>query len=47
MGGPFLSHSFLSEDGSEIITMDAFVYAPKYDKRNYLRQVEAILYSFK
>lgn len=47
MGGPFLSHSFLSEDGSEIITMDAFVYAPRYDKRNYLRQVEALLYSFK
>ena len=46
MGGPFLSHSFLSEDGSEIITMDAFVYAPKYDKRNYLRQVEGILYSY-
>ena len=46
MGGPFLSHSFLSEDGSQIITMDAFVYAPKYDKRNYLRQVEGILYSY-
>lgn len=47
MGGPFVSHSFLSPDGSEIITADAFVYAPKYDKRNYLRQSEAVLYSFK
>ena len=46
MGGPFISHSFLSDDGSEIITMDAFVYAPRYDKRNYLRQVEGILYSY-
>ena len=46
MGGPFLSHSFLSPDGSEVITLDAFVYAPRYDKRNYLRQVEAILYSY-
>ena len=46
MGGPFVSHTFLSQDGSEIITADAFVYAPKYDKRNYLRQVEAMLYSF-
>ena len=46
MGGPFLSHSFLSDDGSEIITMDAFVYAPRYDKRNYLRQVEGILYTY-
>ncbi len=46
MGGPFVSHSFYSEDGSEVIVMDAFVYAPKYDKRQYLRQVESILYSF-
>ena len=47
MGGPFVSHSFLNPDGSEVITLDAFVYAPKYDKRNYLRQVEGLLYSFK
>ncbi len=46
MGGPFVSHSFYSQDGSEIITLEAFVYAPKYDKRNYLREVESILYSF-
>ena len=46
MGGPFVSHSFYSPDGKEIITMEAFVYAPKYDKRNYLREVESILYSF-
>ena len=46
MGGPFVSHSFYSPDGSEIIVLEAFVYAPKYDKRQYLRQVESILYSF-
>lgn len=46
MGGPFVSHTFLSPDQKEIITLDAFVYAPRYDKRNYLRQVEACLYSF-
>lgn len=46
MGGPFVSHSFFSQDGRDIIVMDAFVYAPKYDKRQYLRQVEAILYSW-
>ena len=46
MGGPFVSHSFYSRDGKEIITLDAFVYAPKYDKRQYLRQVESLLYSF-
>ena len=46
MGGPFVSHSFYSQDGSKIIVLEAFVYAPKYDKRQYLRQVESILYSF-
>ena len=46
MGGPFVSHSFYSQDGSEIIVTEAFVYAPRYDKRQYLRQVESLLYSF-
>ena len=46
MGGPFVSHSFYSPDGEDIIVLEAFVYAPKYDTRQYLRQVESILYSF-
>ena len=46
MGGPFVSHSFYSKDGKDIIVAEAFVYAPKYDKRQYLRQVESILYSW-
>lgn len=46
MGGPFVSHSFYDRDGKNILVIEGFVYAPKYDKRNYLRQVESILYSF-
>lgn len=46
MGGPFVSHSFYSPDGKSVITVEAFVYAPKYDKRQYLRQVESIIYSW-
>lgn len=46
MGGPFVSHSMYSPDGEEILVLDAFLYAPKYDKRQYLRQVESLLYSF-
>ncbi|MBQ7195382.1 MAG: DUF4837 family protein [Bacteroidales bacterium] len=46
MGGPFVSHSFYTPDGKYILVTEAFVYAPKYDKRQYLRQVESILYSF-
>lgn len=46
MGGPFVDHIFLDRDQRNIIVLEAFVYAPSYDKRNYLRQVESILYSF-
>ncbi len=46
MGGPFVSQSFYSADGSSVIVTEAFVYAPKYDKRQYLRQVESILFSW-
>ena len=46
MGGPFVSHVFYSPDGQEMIVLQGFVYAPKYDKRQYLRQVESIIYSF-
>lgn len=46
MGGPFVSHIFYDPDGQEMVGLLGFVYAPKYDKRHYLRQVEAIIYSF-
>ena len=46
MGGPFVSHTFYSPDGKDLIVLEAFVHAPRFDKRQYLRQVESILYSF-
>ena len=46
MGGPFVSHSFYSPDGEDVIVAEAFVFAPRYDKRQYLRQVESILFSW-
>lgn len=46
MGGPFILDAFLSKDGKEIIVAEGFVYAPKYNKRDYVRQLEAILYSW-
>jgi len=46
MGGPFVDHIFLDKEKKNIIVLEAFVYAPSYDKRNYLRQVESIIYSF-
>jgi len=46
MGGPFVSHSFYSPDGEYVVVAEGFVYAPKYDKRQYLRQTESILFSW-
>lgn len=46
MGGPFVQQAFLSKDGSSVIVVEGFVYAPKYNKRDYLRQVEGIISTF-
>lgn len=46
MGGPFVSHAFYSPDGKYIVVADAWVYAPKFDKRQYLRQTESLLYTW-
>lgn len=46
MGGPYVQHVYYSKDGKEMISLLGFVYAPKCDKRLYLRQVESIIYSF-
>jgi hypothetical protein len=46
MGGPFISHTMLDEERNRVVTVDGFVYAPGLDKRLYIREVEAILYTF-
>jgi len=45
MGGPFISLSVLDGSRRRIVTVEGNVYAPKNTKRNYLRQVEAMIYS--
>ncbi len=47
MGGPFLSYTLVDETSNRVITLDSYVYAPSQDKRDLLKQLEAILYSFK
>ncbi|MCB9071565.1 MAG: DUF4837 family protein [Prevotellaceae bacterium] len=47
MGGPFVSHTRLDEINNRLITIEGFVFAPGRDKRNLIRQVEAMIYSFK
>jgi hypothetical protein len=47
MGGPFVNFTTLDNKRDRVISLDGYVYAPKQDKREYLRQVESILYTLK
>lgn len=46
MGGPFISITTLDEARNRVVTMEGYVYAPRKEKRNLLRQLEAILFNF-
>lgn len=41
MGGPFVAYSMVVN--GNIVTVEGYVYAPKTEKRNYVRQVNGIL----
>ena len=45
MGGPMVSYSTLDANTSNVVTIDCYVYSPKYPKRNLLRGLEHIIYS--
>jgi hypothetical protein len=45
MGGSFVSLTTVDDERKRIITVEGFVYAPRKEKRNYLRQLEGILYT--
>lgn len=47
MGGPFVSLSTYDENKKQILTIGGQVFAPKFDKREYLREMEAILFSLR
>ena len=44
MGGPFVSYTTLDKQSGQLLTLDCYVYSPKYDKRNYLRALEHLIY---
>ena len=45
MGGPFISLSTVDEERNRVVTVEGYVYAPGKEKRNYLRQLQSILYT--
>jgi len=47
MGGPFVSLSTVDEERNRVITVEGFVFAAGLEKREFLRQVESILYTLK
>lgn len=47
MGGPFVSHTRLDEKNNRVVVAEGFVYAPETDKRNFMRRIEAALYTLR
>jgi hypothetical protein len=47
MGGSFVCRALLDERFDRVIYIHAFLFAPGKDKRNYMRQLEAIMSSTK
>lgn len=45
MGGPFVSHAFLDTKKQRVIVAEGLVYAPETSKRNFIRKIEAALYT--
>ncbi len=45
MGGPFISYAFIDKESSLPVVVTGFVYAPGDEKRELLRQVEALMYT--
>ena len=44
MGGPFVSYTTLDPRSGHLLTLDGYVYSPKYGKRNFLRPLEHLVY---
>lgn len=47
MGGPYISLAQLDIENQRVVVAFGYVYAPSKDKRNLLRQVEAMIYSLR
>ncbi len=47
MGGPFINYTFVDEKNNRIIMIDGYLYSPKKPKRDLLKQIEAIIYTYK
>ena len=46
MGGPFVNYTFYDDDSRRLYMIDGMVFAPGYDKREFLRHMETIAHTF-
>ncbi len=46
-GGPFVNYAFYDQNQDRIYMIDGMVFAPGYDKRSFLRQMEVIAQTFR
>jgi len=46
MGGPFINYTFVDEKNNRIIMLDGYLYSPKKPKRDLLKQIESIIYTY-
>jgi len=44
MGGPFVNYTIVDAPRQRVIVMDGYVYYPNKSKRNYIRQLESIIW---
>lgn len=47
MGGPFVSYMFVDERLNRVYYIDGFVYSPGKSQREYMRELDTILWTFK
>ena len=43
MGGPFYSLTMYDEATASLVTVEGYTYAPYFDKREYMREIEGIV----
>lgn len=47
MGGPFVNYTFYDDTSRRLYMIDGMVFAPGYDKREFLRHMEVIAHTFR
>ena len=47
MGGPMVNYTILMPDHKEVLMLTGYVYCPRFNKRDYLMQVDGICHSLK